>query len=233
MTTDDDQKTDPDPHPAASSMAKCRRHAAGEDPVKRDQILKGAMKEFMENGFDATSMNEICRTAGVSKGTIYVYFADKVDLFEALIAEERDKIFVGIEALLEEDIPLKNKLTLFGQKMVEILCSDRVIRSQRIVAGIVDRMPAVGARFYDSGAVRTQMSLAALFEREHAAGRILIPDAKRAGVQFVELATAGLWRARLFGKRTTAPTSEEMNVTVEAAVDMFLRAYGARPEQED
>ena len=62
-----------------------RRHAAGMDPAKRDQILDGATKVFLESGFDAASMNDICRVAGVSKGTIYVYFANKEDLFEALI----------------------------------------------------------------------------------------------------------------------------------------------------
>ena len=72
---------------AGKAKARYRRHAAGEDPAKRDQILKGAMQCFMENGFDATSMNEVCRAAGVSKGTLYVYFTDKVDLFEALVAE--------------------------------------------------------------------------------------------------------------------------------------------------
>lgn len=226
MTTDNRDTTDT----AIDQKVKCRRHAAGEDPAKRDQILKGAMKEFMENGFDAASMNEICRTSGVSKGTIYVYFADKVDLFEALIAKERDKVFVGIEALLEEDLPLKDKLFLFGHRLAEILCSDHVIRSQRIIAGIVDRMPAVGARFYDSGALRTQAALAALFQREHAAGRIITPDPRMAGIQFVELATAGLWRARMFGKKITAPSSEEIDFTVQAAVDMFLRAYGTGSE---
>ena len=44
-------------------------------------------------GFDAASMNDITREAGVSKGTIYVYFANKEELFEALIEEERRAIF--------------------------------------------------------------------------------------------------------------------------------------------
>ncbi|HVG49092.1 MAG TPA: helix-turn-helix domain-containing protein, partial [Rubellimicrobium sp.] len=54
-----------------------RRHGAGEDPRKRDQILEGARQVFMEQGYDAASMNDICRAAGVSKGTLYVYFANK------------------------------------------------------------------------------------------------------------------------------------------------------------
>lgn len=215
---------------ASGSGARARRrHAAGEDPVKRAQILKGAMKEFMEKGFDAASMNEICRAAGVSKGTIYVYFADKVELFEALIAEERERMFVGLEALLEGDLPLREKLICFGRRAAEILCSDQVIRAQRIIAAIVDRMPEMGTRFYESGAARTHKALTALFEREIAAGRLDMPDPRLAGFQFIELAGAGLWRARLFGKLGTAPTPDEIDHSVLSAVEMFLRAYSAEP----
>ena len=41
------------------------RHAAGEDPDKRAAILAGAAHVFLQTGFDATSVNDICRAAGV------------------------------------------------------------------------------------------------------------------------------------------------------------------------
>lgn len=43
------------------------RHAAGEDPAKREQILEGARRAFLSQGFDAASMNDITREAGVSR----------------------------------------------------------------------------------------------------------------------------------------------------------------------
>src|SRR6201996_1569838 len=58
-----------------------------EDTSKRRQILGGARKVFMDLGFDGASMGEIARAAGVSKGTLYVYFADKCGLFEAIVEE--------------------------------------------------------------------------------------------------------------------------------------------------
>src|SRR5437763_16659123 len=61
---------------------------ADEDSSKRRQMLDGARKVFMDLGFDGASMGEIARSAGVSKGTLYVYFADKNRLFEAIVEEE-------------------------------------------------------------------------------------------------------------------------------------------------
>ena len=50
--------------------------------------MEGARTVFLEKGFDAASMGEIARQAGVSKGTLYVYFESKEELFEAIFEEE-------------------------------------------------------------------------------------------------------------------------------------------------
>src|SRR3954447_22486543 len=64
-------------------------HLVGDDDSsKRRQIVDGARKVFMNLGFDGASMGEVARSAGVSKGTLYVYFADKNRLFEAIVEEE-------------------------------------------------------------------------------------------------------------------------------------------------
>ncbi|WP_081381038.1 TetR/AcrR family transcriptional regulator [Rhodovulum sulfidophilum] len=229
-------EAEPEAEPPAEDTAQdcdgprrpCRRHAAGEDPAKRDQIMAGAMKAFLDKGFDATSVNDICRAARVSKGTLYVYFADKQDLFVALVAEQREKMFGGVDAVLRSDLPLAEKLTRFGRQLAEIVTSDHVVQWQRTIAGIVDRMPELGVRFYDAGALRTHTDLTDLLRREVAAGRLDLPDPVLASAQFIDLSGAGIWRARLFGKRPTPPGPDEIERTVDSAVRLFLAAY-ARP----
>ena len=90
------------------------RRVAGQDPVKRQQILDGAKRVFLGVGFDAASMNDITREAGVSKGTIYVYFGSKEELFGALIDRERTAIFASLAETLEEGGSIKETLTRFG-----------------------------------------------------------------------------------------------------------------------
>ena len=58
------------------------------DSAKRRQIIDGARRMFLAQGFDAASMNDIAREAGVSKGTLYVYFKSKEELFEAIVEEQ-------------------------------------------------------------------------------------------------------------------------------------------------
>ena len=52
---------------------------------KSEQILQGAMQEFLTHGYAGTSMDKVAKTGGVSKATVYSYFQDKQGLFAALI----------------------------------------------------------------------------------------------------------------------------------------------------
>ncbi len=61
---------------------------ADEDSAKRRQIIEGARAVFLSRGFDAASMGDIAKAAGVSKGTLYVYFKDKDELFAAIVQGE-------------------------------------------------------------------------------------------------------------------------------------------------
>src|SRR5438270_11319119 len=96
-------------------------HPLGEeDSSKRRQILDGARKVFMDLGFDGASMNEIARSAGVSKGTLYVYFADKSRLFEAIVGEEaleHDTVVFNLDPARDVATTLRE----FGRAYVELL----------------------------------------------------------------------------------------------------------------
>ena len=59
------------------------------DTAKRQQILDGARRCFLAQGFDGASMNDIVVAAGVSKGTVYAYFPSKEKLFAAMVFEDK------------------------------------------------------------------------------------------------------------------------------------------------
>src|SRR5690606_32383907 len=97
------------------------RLGAGQDPAKRRQILEGAQNVFLRMGFDAASMNDITREAGVSKGTIYVYFNSKEDLFVALCEHYRHTMFSELIATLDSGFGNRQELTDFGVALVTLI----------------------------------------------------------------------------------------------------------------
>src|ERR1700749_3203892 len=97
------------------------RLAGDDDSSKRRQILAGARKVFMDLGFDGASMGEIACAAGVSKGTLYVYFADKSRLFEAIVEEE--KLEQGKNAFnFDPHRDVDTTLPEFGRAYISVLC---------------------------------------------------------------------------------------------------------------
>lgn len=58
--------------------------------ARRGEILEAATKVFAEKGYDRTRMADIAEQAGITKGTIYLYFTNKEDVFRAITVEEAE-----------------------------------------------------------------------------------------------------------------------------------------------
>src|SRR5215813_14459412 len=93
-----------------------------QETAKRRQIIEGAQAVFLAQGFDAASMGEIARKAGVSKGTLYVYFDSKEALFEAIAHEQCHAQAEQVFALDHEDHDVEGVLTRLGTNFVRFLC---------------------------------------------------------------------------------------------------------------
>jgi AcrR family transcriptional regulator len=203
-------------------------HLVGdEDSSKRRQILDGARKVFMDLGFDGASMGEIARSAGVSKGTLYVYFADKSRLFEAIVEEEsleQGKVAFNFDP--ERDVT--TTLTEFGQAYIQLLCRPGGGSATRTVMAIAERMPEVGRRFYDNVVAHTIARLASYLEARVAEGELAIEDCQLAAAQFMQMCQALLFMPFIF-QAAPAPSAERITEVVESATKMFLAGYRAKP----
>jgi TetR/AcrR family transcriptional regulator of autoinduction and epiphytic fitness len=205
------------------------RPAAGTDPHKRRQILEGAGRVFSTLGFDAASMSDVAREAQVSKATLYVYFQDKDHLFTSICAERRDRNVSELIALLDAEKPLDEMLLHFGTEMTRILSDRCVIAAHRIVIGVAERMPEIGTEFFEAGAKRITLALAAMIDRHVAAGRLSVPDSYLAAAQFLDLVQSSIFRPRLYGAISEPPTDDDINKVVASAVAMFRATYGTKP----
>lgn len=60
-------------------------------------IMETSLELFAENGYHATSISQISKKAGISKGLIYNYFESKKDLLDQLISHGFDSIFENFD----------------------------------------------------------------------------------------------------------------------------------------
>ena len=65
------------------------------------EIVAAALDEFVERGFAATRLEAVARRAGVTKGTLYLYFDSKEDLFKAVVRETIVPVIAQGEALAQ------------------------------------------------------------------------------------------------------------------------------------
>lgn len=70
---------------------------------KRESLFESAFELFTEKGFTETSISDIVRNAGVAKGTFYLYFSDKFDLRNKLIAHTGSRIFLNAYRAVEAE----------------------------------------------------------------------------------------------------------------------------------
>lgn len=66
---------------------------------RRLAILEAALDEFTQSGFAATKIGDVADRAGVAKGTVYLHFADKEALFEAIVRNALSPVVTGIGAI--------------------------------------------------------------------------------------------------------------------------------------
>jgi AcrR family transcriptional regulator len=194
------------------------------DGAKRRQIMDGARKVFLAQGFDAASMGEIARAAGVSKGTLYVYFDSKERLFEAIAHEACLAQAQGVFTLDPADHNVEAVLTRLGREFIKFLCRPGGMSALRTVISIAERMPEIGRDFYDSGPARGIAILREYLEAQVAAGTLAIDDCELAAAQFLDSCAATIFRPLLFNAREV-PSEERMAHVVATAVRTFLAAY--------
>jgi AcrR family transcriptional regulator len=199
--------------------------AAEEDSSKRRQIIEGARQVFLAQGFDAASMDKIARAAGVSKGTLYVYFKDKEELFDAIVGMECRVQAEGIFSLDAGDHDVAAVLTRLGIAYAQFLCRPGGAAPLRAVIAIAERMPEMGQRFYETGPARGIAQLAAYLEAQVAADALKVEDCEVAAAQFMDACQSTLFKPLVFNFGSP-PSDQRIEHVVKIAVRAFMAAYG-------
>jgi AcrR family transcriptional regulator len=212
---------------AESMVMSCQTPGGDEDNAKRRQIIDGARAVFMTLGFDGASMGEIARAAGVSKGTLYVYFTDKNALFEAIV--EQEVLEQGRAAFnFDPGRDVATTLHEFGTAYVQLLCRPGGGSAIRTVMAIAERMPEVGSRFYEKVLALTINRLSDYLAVRVGLREVTIGDTQLAAAQFMQMCQATLFQPYIFQAKPS-PTAQEIEKVVFSAVRVFLAGYRTEP----
>ncbi|HEY7460106.1 MAG TPA: TetR/AcrR family transcriptional regulator [Xanthobacteraceae bacterium] len=156
---------------AARSHGGAGKRAA-QSAARREAILAAALDEFSVCGFAATRLDDVARRAGVAKGTIYLHFHDKEELFQELIRSALSPFVATIEAASATDLPLRviAERVVFGI-VREVLGTNRK-NIIRLVLTEGPRFPKVAEFYYREVVGRAIAAMRRIVQRAVARGEI-------------------------------------------------------------
>ncbi len=195
------------------------------ETAKLRQILEGARAIILRDGFDGASMNDIARAAGVSKGTLYVYFDSKEALFVALIREQHSRQAERICDFEEKPGAPDEVLRGLGRRLFDKMRDPESLAHVRTVLAVAAKFPEIGRAFYEAGPQFGIDRLTAWLERQTAEGSLQVPNPHAAATQFIQLVQGDLFKRLLFCVET-AIDDARVAAAVDETVDVFMRLYG-------
>ncbi len=191
---------------------------------KQGQILAAARQLFLTHGYKRTSMEAIRALAGVSKPTLYTHYADKEELFAAVIRTSFDA--AGISMLpthfhITTRAELQQVLIALATQATRTIMTPEYLALLRNIISEMPHFPQLIDIFRNNGPVRSLAMASQLFHHAYHNGVIHVADSQLAARMFMGpmmtyIFTDGLLQAG--DPQPPAPT------IIEQHVDLFLNA---------
>lgn len=192
---------------------------------RRKGILHAAGIMFRELGFSRASMAAISAKVGGSKATLYSYFKSKDELFAAVMFEAMEEQGQQVLDLLDPfDLDVRGVLERFGVAYLGMLLGAEALANTRIAIAEA-KSSKLGAKLYDLGPRPFWEAVAAYIDTQMSRGTLAAAPPPLAALHLQGLLEAGVMEPALFGVEPLV----ERRRGVKAAVDLFLRRYGAAP----
>lgn len=198
------------------------------------ELLSAALEVFAEHGFAAARLEDVARRAGVTKGTIYLYFDDKEALFRAVV---REAILPNI-AQAERNVETSGGsaralLREFLLGWWRVIGESNLSAVPKMVISEAAHFPSLARFYYDEVVSRGHRLIASILERGIASGEFRptdIPSAVR--LALAPLVIAVIHKHSLYSCVREAGSSFDARRYVQTHIDIFLRGLTAEPGAE-
>lgn len=212
---------DAPPPVAARGRGRPRGDQAGQ--LNRE-LLDRALDHFLAKGFEATTLDAITGSLGMSKRTVYAWYGDKLSLFKAALQRAVDDWVVPLEQLqAHESDDLEDTLLQIARLLVASMMSPAGMRLIRITNAESYRMPEIGAYLYERGSRPVVDYLDDLFRRRLEPGAAGETERQDLAISFLNL-MSGPPRLHAWGFAVDEGQVERL---VRQRVKLFLRGASA------
>ena len=150
----------------------------GSSKIRQTQIIEAAMRCFQRKGYENTTIDDIAAEYGLSKGSIYWYYASKKDILIAVSEHMISELFEGYQSQFLSDISPKQKLINMFRLFVDMLLKNHEACRPFIVL--------VGVAYEDNDLQRTvaelykqaEQQIMEILKQGEAAGEFTVPNKK-------------------------------------------------------
>jgi AcrR family transcriptional regulator len=194
--------------------------------ARREAFLTAARQAFFSKGYAGTSMSSIAAKVGGSKTTLWTYFPSKQELFAAVVDDLVERYGRALEVQFDPESDIADSLRTMGRALLETVHSQPIVDLHRLCIGEAGRFPELARLFHERGPARGKGRLRAFIAEAMARGRLRPGDPVDASLTFVGRLWAGSIQSHLLGL-IERPDETTMEREIEAAVDAFMRAWGA------
>jgi len=137
------------------------------------EICAAALAVFSEKGFAAAKLDDIARRAGVSKGTLYLYFKDKEELFRAVV---RDTVSPNIdhlrEAIMAVDLPFAQIVPIFLGRLSAVAATMPLGSVVKMVIGESGNFPELARVWQEQVVSKALGIMVGLIEKAQRRGEV-------------------------------------------------------------
>ncbi|MGB1257332.1 MAG: TetR/AcrR family transcriptional regulator [Thiolinea sp.] len=211
--------------PAVKSLSRREQNRQ----EKRRRALDAALSIFSKHGYAAASMDAIAGAAGMTKPTLYQYFASKDELFQAMMLAPRDQMMLAFDHA-PDDCHVE-QLLAFSWTYAKTVMHPEFLALARLIIGDAGRSPDIGRAYQASGPDRVLKGLAGFMQNQALLGRLEIDDAELAAEDFWGLILSAP-RNRVLHIPDAYPDISELSRYIHNGIRVFLKAYSANPADD-
>lgn len=194
--------------------------------ARRRAIVSAARAAFLRHGYGNTSMSAIAAKLGGSKTTLWTYFRNKRELFDAVVDDLVERYGEALRLPLRPEADPRETLHAFAVSIITTVTRPQIVALHRMVTGEAGRFPELGRALVERGMKRGQARLAAWIAEQMERGMLRRADPLLAATHFGGLCQCGAFQHYLLGARER-PDPAEIAAEAEAVTDVFLRGYAA------